>query len=147
MKPRAGGPTPRSGDGSPQSSFPIGHSRSGAGATRQRHIDEAERVVVGGLYYLSIGTVLYRSARRGDHRSYRRALVVLAGNEAWNAVLFGRRSTRGASIGLLGFVVPVTLLQVSVRHDPVSTLALGPYTAWVVGYDIPWSYQLWRRNP
>ena len=24
--------------------------------------------------------------------------------------------------------------------------ALTPYTAWVVGHDLPWLYQLWKLN-
>ena len=74
-------------------------------------------IAVGGLYYVSIGTVLYRSAMRRDQRAYRLALVVLAGNEAWNVVLFERRSTRGAFLGILGFTVPVALLQLAVKDD------------------------------
>jgi benzodiazapine receptor len=104
-------------------------------------------LAVGALYYASIGTVLHRSAVRSDHRSYRLATVVLVANEAWNVVLFGRRSTRGAFLGVVGFTVPLTLLQLSVSDDRLSTVALGPYTAWVIGYDIPWTYLLWRRNP
>jgi translocator protein len=72
---------------------------------------------------------------------------VLVANETWNVVLFGRRSTRGAFLGVLGFTVPLSLLQLSVRDDRLSTVALSPYTAWVIGYDIPWTYLLWRRNP
>jgi benzodiazapine receptor len=106
-----------------------------------------EFMVVGGMYYVSIGTVLYRSAVRRDSRGYRLALLVLAGNEGWNVLLFGRRSTRGGFLGVLGFTVLVGLLQKAVRDDRVSTLALAPYTAWVVCYDIPWTYRLWRRNP
>ena len=104
-------------------------------------------LAVGATYYLSIGTVLHRSVGRSDRRAHRLAMVVLVGNETWNVILFGRRSTRGAFLGVLGFLVPLTLLQISVREDRVSTLALSPYTAWVVGYDIPWTYLLWRRNP
>ena len=103
-------------------------------------------LAVGTTYYVSLGTVLHRSAVRSDHRSYRLAAVVLVANETWNAILFGRRSTRGAFLGVLGFTVPVVLLQLSVREDRLSTLALTPYTAWVIGYDIPWTYLLWRRN-
>jgi len=33
-----------------------------------------------------------------------------------------------------------------VAEDRISTLALSPYTAWVVGYDVPWTYRLWRLN-
>jgi tryptophan-rich sensory protein len=104
-------------------------------------------VAVGGLYYASIGTVLYRSAAREDDTSYRLATVVLAGNELWNVALFGRRSTKAGFFGILVFAVPVALLQRAVATDRVSTLALAPYTAWVMAYDIPWAYQLWRRNP
>jgi len=104
-------------------------------------------MAVAGLYYISIGAVLRRSAEREDDTSYRLATAVLAGNELWNFALFGRRSTKAGFLGLLAFTVPVVLLQRSVADDRVSTLALAPYTAWVVGYDIPWTYQLWRRNP
>ena len=104
-------------------------------------------MAIGGMYYASLGTVLYRCATRSDHTSYRLGLSVLAANELWNVVLFGRRNPRGAFFGILGFTVPVVALQWSVKDDRVATLALVPYTAWVIGYDIPWSYLLWRRNP
>jgi tryptophan-rich sensory protein len=104
-------------------------------------------VAVGGIYYLLIGTVLHRSAARRDERAYRLALVVLAGNELWNVAFFGCRSTRAGFWGIVAFTAPLTLLQVSVRKDRPSMLALSPYTIWVIGYDIPWSYQLWRHNP
>ncbi len=103
--------------------------------------------VVGGLYYLSIGTVAHRSIVRDDRRTYRLALVVLAGNEIWNYLFFGRRSTRAGFLGVLGFALPVCLLQAALRRDPRSALVFAPYTAWVLGYDIPWTYRLWRLNP
>ena len=103
--------------------------------------------VVGGLYYLSIGTVLHRSTIRDDSATYRLGLVVLAGNEIWNYLFFGRRSTRGGFLGVLGFAVPVCVLQVALVNDCRSALAFAPYTAWVIGYDIPWTYRLWRLNP
>ncbi len=101
---------------------------------------------VGDLYYVCIGTVLHRSAVREDRTAYRLALFVLAGNEIWNLAFFGRRSTRNGFLGVLGFTVPVCLLQASVADDRTSTIALGPYTAWVIAYDIPWTYHLWRLN-
>ena len=103
-------------------------------------------MVVGGLYYASIATVLYRSAATDNQRAYRLALVVLAGNELWNVALFGRRSPRAGFLGILGFTVPLSLLQIAVRDDKMSLVALSPYTAWVIGDDIPWTYQLWRHN-
>ena len=42
--------------------------------------------------------------------------------------------------------MPLSLLRIAVRDDKMSLLALSPYTAWVIGYDIPWTYQLWRHN-
>jgi translocator protein len=103
-------------------------------------------MVVAGLYYASIATVLYRSAATDNQRAYRLALAVLAGNELWNVALFGRRSPRAGFLGVLGFTVPLSLLQTAVRDDKLSLVALSPYTAWVIGYDIPWTYLLWRQN-
>lgn len=101
---------------------------------------------VGAAYYLVMGVVTYRAAARQDARSYPLALVVLAGNELWNVALFGRRSPRGAFLGVMAFLIPLGLLQASVRADRTSALALASYTAYVVAYDVPWSYQLWRLN-
>ncbi len=101
---------------------------------------------VGAAYYVVMGVVVRRSVLRSDDRSYRLALGVLAGNELWNAALFGRRSPRDGFLGILAFLVPLGLLQASVARDRVSTAALGAYTAYVVVYDVPWAYQLWRLN-
>jgi tryptophan-rich sensory protein len=103
--------------------------------------------VVGALYYLCIGTVVHRSFVMGDATTHRLALVVLAGNEIWNLVFFGRRSTRAGFVGVVGFAVPVCLLQAALTSDRVSAALFAPYTAWVIGYDIPWTYRLWRLNP
>lgn len=56
-------------------------------------------VVVGMVYYAIVGTVRYRALTRGDRRTAHLTLAVLAGNELWNAVFFGRRSTRNGSLG------------------------------------------------
>ena len=102
--------------------------------------------VVGALYYLCIGTVIHRSVQRGDRSTQPLAVVVLAANEIWNFVFFGRRSTRAGFLGIVTFAVPVCLLQAKLTRDRTSALAFAPYTAWVIGYDIPWTYQLWRLN-
>lgn len=102
--------------------------------------------VVGGAYYVLMGVVIYRAAMRQDARSYRLAMIVLAANELWNAAFFGHRSAQAGFLGVVAFTVPLALLQAAVAGDRVSTVAVGSYTAWVLGYDIPWTYQLWRLN-
>lgn len=98
-------------------------------------------------YYGLVGTVVHRAVSREDSTAYRLGLVVLAGNELWNLAFFGRRSTRAGFLGVLAYAVPVVLLQATVREDRASTLALAPYTVWLLLYDVPWTYQLWRLNP
>ncbi|PRC44749.1 hypothetical protein C6A85_98650 [Mycobacterium sp. ITM-2017-0098] len=102
---------------------------------------------VGLTYYAVMGVVIHRSVIHRDGQSYGLAMVVLGGNELWNVLLFGLRSPRAAFLGILTFLVPLVLLQVSVSGDRLSRTALAPYTAWVVCYDLPWTYQLWRLNP
>ncbi len=104
-------------------------------------------VAVAGVYYALLGVVRYRAIARENVRAARLALLVLALNELWNVAFFGRRSTRIGFLGMLGFAVPVTALQRAVADDRVATLTLAPYTIWVLAYDIPWSFQLWRLNP
>jgi hypothetical protein len=43
--------------------------------------------------------------------------------------------------------MPLSALQASVDRDRVSAVTLGVYTVYVVAYDVPWAYQLWRLNP
>ena len=111
------------------------------------HLPLPAFAAVGAGYYGVLGAVAYRTARRGDDTAYRWALVVLAGNELWNATLFGRRSTRAGFAGMVAFTVPLLALQRSVADDPTTRTVLAPYTAFVLGYDVPWSYRLWRLNP
>jgi tryptophan-rich sensory protein len=104
-------------------------------------------VAVGACYYVVVGHVLARSIDRRDPRSVGWSVAVLVGNEAWNGVFFGRRSTRAGLVGLCCFLLPLAALQHSVRTDPRSWRALWPYTAYVLAYDVPWAYRLWRLNP
>ncbi len=101
---------------------------------------------VGAVYYVILGSVLYRATDRRDSTATRLALVVLVLNEAWNVVFLRRRSTRNGFLGILAFCLPLGALQVTVRKDRTSALVLAPYTAWVLCYDVPWTYQLWRLN-
>ena len=103
-------------------------------------------LAVGAVYYAQLGWVLHR-ARRTEDRGGNRALLVLAGNELWNAAFFGGRSPRAGFLGVLAFLGPLLALQKAVASDRPSLLALTPYTLWVVGYDVPWTYRVWRLNP
>lgn len=51
-------------------------------------------VTVGAVYYVLLGVVRYRAVAHDDVAAARLALIVLALNEGWNAVFFGRQSTR-----------------------------------------------------
>ncbi len=104
-------------------------------------------LVVGGLYYGVIGYVMARSIDRRDARSTAWSLAVLVGNEAWNGAFFGRRSAGAGLASLCGFIVPLVGLQRAVADDAQSRRALAPYTAYVLMYDLPWIYRLWRLNP
>ena len=103
-------------------------------------------VAVAAIYYVIMSVVLARSVDRRSVPAVGWALAVLVGNEAWNALLFGRRSPRAAFVGLLGFVVPLAALQRSVWPDRLSRRVLLPYSTYVVVYDVPWAYRLWRLN-
>jgi len=55
-------------------------------------------------------------------------------NELWNIVLFRWQN-------------PLLLLQVILLLvEPISGLLMLIYVLWVVLYDIPWSYALWKLN-
>jgi benzodiazapine receptor len=104
-------------------------------------------LAVGATYYAQLGWVLHRARQTEDRRARNRALLVLAANELWNAAFFGRRSPRAGFLGVLAFLVPLLALQNSVASDRPSLVVLTPYMLWVIGYDVPWTYQVWRLNP
>lgn len=102
---------------------------------------------VGAAYYGVIGCVLARSIDRRDRESVAWSCAVLVGNEAWNGAFFGRRSVGAGLVSLSAFLVPLLALQRSVQGDAPSRRALTPYTLYVLLYDVPWVYRLWRLNP
>jgi hypothetical protein len=86
---------------------------------------------------------VYRLARwLDDSKIHNQPLLVLAGNEPRNATFFGLRTTRNGFVGLLVLVIPL-LLQKSVTADRA---ALTSNAVRVIGYDLPWTCALWRRN-
>lgn len=102
---------------------------------------------VGLIYYLLLGIVIYRACDRRDTKATRLALVVLVLNEVWNLAFFRFRSVRNGFAGILMFLLPLGALQRAVSNDMPSTAVLAPYTAWVIAYDLPWTFALWRLNP
>ncbi|HEX6483752.1 MAG TPA: TspO/MBR family protein [Ktedonobacteraceae bacterium] len=75
-------------------------------------------------------------------------IVVMLYNELWNIVLFRWHNTLAGFLGVLVFLIPLAILQVTlVLMDHVSAWLVLVYLLWVSGYDIPWAYRLWRLNP
>jgi len=103
-------------------------------------------IAVGITYYALMAVVLYRALDRQDASAITWSIVVLIANEAWNAVFFGLRSTLGGFAGILAFTVPLVALMIAAEEDRLSIVLLALYAVWV-GYDIAWSFALWRRNP
>jgi hypothetical protein len=89
---------------------------------------------------------VYRLARwLDDSKIHNHARLVLAGNELRNSRLFGLRTTRNGFVGLLVVVIPLPL-QKSVTADRAARAALTSNAVRVIGYDLPWTCALWRRN-
>jgi tryptophan-rich sensory protein len=108
--------------------------------------------LIGIVVYILDGVVLYRLLTVVDDRANQvvaitTLVVVMLYNELWNAVLFRLRSPLAAFIGLLGFLAPLGILEVVLfAYEPTSGWLMMIYVAWVLAYDVPWSYRLWRLN-
>ncbi len=75
-------------------------------------------------------------------------IVVMLYNELWNIVLFRWHNTFASFLGVVLFLIPLTILQVTlVLVEHVSAWLVFVYLLWLIGYDIPWAYRLWRLNP
>lgn len=75
-------------------------------------------------------------------------IVVMLYNELWNIVLFRWQNTFAGFLGVLAFLAPLLILQVTLfLVEPMSAVLILIYVVWVICYDIPWSYSLWRLNP
>ena len=107
--------------------------------------------LVGVLYYVLFGVVIYRIAAYIDDTAQRRRLLrltvfVMLLNELWNFAFFGLESTLAGFFGMIVFLVPVFILTVRlVSVDRVSGTMLIGYSLWVI-YDIAWAYALWQMN-
>jgi tryptophan-rich sensory protein len=106
--------------------------------------------LVGLVFYVLEAIVAYRLLERLDDTT---ALVlvslavVMLYNELWNAALFRLRSPFAALVALIGFLAPLAILVVGcLLVDVPSFVLVAIYAAWVIGYDVPWIYGLWRAN-
>ena len=107
-----------------------------------------------GLYgYIVDSVITYRLLTVVPEQSARiialtALIVVMLYNELWNIVLFRWHNTFAGLLGVLVFLIPLAFLQVTlVLVDTVSAWLVLVYLVWVIGYDIPWAYRLWRLNP
>ena len=110
-------------------------------------------ISVGALGYVLDAVILYRlltDVQDADGRvvALTALVVVMLYNELWNYAFIGRRSTYAGWVGVLAFLPPLAVLQVALAVcDRPSALLLLVYVVWVLAYDVPWSYALWRLNP
>jgi tryptophan-rich sensory protein len=106
-------------------------------------------IVVAIIYYVIAGVVVYRLGRRLPEArpAFVAVLCLILTNEAWNALLFGFDSVTPAAIGMVFFAAITTITSVLVlRADRVAAWVLLPYVVWVVAYDVPWIFAVWRNS-
>ena len=109
-------------------------------------------ICVGLFGYLVDSVIAYRLlitvSRQTDRIIALTALiVVMLYNELWNIVLFRWHNIFASFLGVVIFLIPLMILQVTlVLVEHVSAWLVLVYVVWVIGYDIPWAYRLWRLN-
>lgn len=106
--------------------------------------------VVGGLYYIMAIIILYQlfMAEIGAERNLAIGITIamIAGNEFWNYLFFGLESTFAGFIGLIPFTLLVMVLFIKLwKFKQKTAWILLPYLIWL-GYDLIWTYQLWKLN-
>lgn len=116
------------------------------------HLPIAGWGVVVFLVYLLNGFIAYRllsvPLRFGDRVVGLTALgIVMLFNAFWTYAFFATESTLIGILGLIAYLAPLLILQTSLWfYDRKAALFLIPYVAWVVMYDIPLYYVIWRLN-
>jgi translocator protein len=105
--------------------------------------------IVGPIVYVIDAIILYRALsvlQEGRLLIFVLTLVVMIANELWNYLFFGLRSTFAGFVGIILFLLPLTMLQITLfRFDPFSAWLLLAYYAWVL-YDLVWTFALWRLH-
>lgn len=106
--------------------------------------------IIGGLYYLMTIAILYRLLIANDGLQRRIAIwltiAMIAGNEFWNYLFFGLESTFAGFVGLIPFTLIVIVLFIRLwKFQKQTAWILLPYLIWL-GYDLIWTYSLWKLN-
>lgn len=107
--------------------------------------------IIGGVYYLIFGFVIYRLLRL-DGSMLRRAalalvLIMMVVNALTNYIIFRARNLRLSFIvGSLFPVMDLTLLLCLIELDTLAAWSLVPYLIYRV-YAVWWGYTLWKLNP
>lgn len=75
-------------------------------------------------------------------------VVVMVLNALWSHAFFKHRSTLVGFLGIVGFLGPLLVLQTALFvYDAVAAWAHLAYTLYVLAYDVPLFYKIWRLNP
>lgn len=110
-------------------------------------------VVVGLTVYVVDGFVAYRvltavPAPEDRVVALTALVVVMLLNALWNLAFFRYRSVLVGFLGILGFLGPLLVLQVALfAYEPLAAWAHLAYALYVILYDVPLFYALWRLNP
>jgi tryptophan-rich sensory protein len=101
--------------------------------------------------YLLQGVIAYRLlttlAGSVSYFAFAALAATMAGNVVYNVALARQRDPRLTFIGILWFLAPLLVLQVLLLEaDPAAGALNLVYLAWVLGFDLPIMYRLWRLN-
>jgi benzodiazapine receptor len=109
-------------------------------------------IAVGLIVYVIDGFVAYRLLTAvpsvGDRAVALTALVVvMVLNALWSYAFFEYRSTLVGFLGIIGFLGPLLVLQMALFvYDLPAAWAHMAYTLYVLAYDVPLFYAIWRLN-
>ena len=117
------------------------------------HIPLWAFVIVGVLVYVINGFVAYRvltevPSREDQLVALTALVVVMVLNTLWNYAFLEYQSTLIGFLGVVGFLGPLLVLQTALfAYDTVAAWTYIAYTLWVIAYDLPLFYVMWRLNP
>ena len=74
--------------------------------------------------------------------------VVMVLDALWNYAFFEYRSTLVGFLGIVGSLGPLPVLQTALFvYEPAAAWARMACTPYVLAYDVPLFYAIWRLNP